>query len=864
VPDAIQQRLQRALVFHQQGKLSEAKKLYEDILEQRQNHFDALHFLGVIAYQTNHLEQAERLISGAIKISPDVADAYTNRGLILKDLKRLDEALACYEKAIALKPDSAAAYNNRGIALNELTRPNEALVSYDKAIALKPDYAEAYNNRGIALNNLKRPDEALASFDKALSLKPDLPEAWLGRGNALKDLNRPEEALAGYDMVITLKPDYAEAYNNRGIALNNLKRLSEALASFDKVLSLKSDLPEAWLGRGNALKELNRLEEALANYDKAIALRPDYAEVYNNRGIALNNLKLHDESLANFDKALELESDHAETYNDRGIALKNLRRLDEAIASYDRAIALKPDYAEAYYNRGNALNDLKRPNEVLASFDKAISLKPDLPEAWLGRGNALKDLKRLDEALVSYDKALSLQPDLIGTEGARLHAKMQLCDWTDFESECAHLTSSIKAKKANTAPFYFLGISSSPHDQIRCAKLWTKEKCSLQQAMWQGERCRHERIRLAYVSADFRQHAASFLTAGMFECHDKSRFEVTAISYGADDKSEMRQRIKSSFERFVDVRTYSDERIGNLVRAFEIDIAVDLMGFTTESRTGIFARRPAPIQVNYLGFAGTMGAPFIDYIIADRYVIPREKQECYCEKIVHLPDSFMATDSKRKMSDRIPLRSECNLPEAGFVFCSFNNSYKIVPQIFDIWMSLLRQFDGSVLWLSNTNETAIRNLRCEAQNRGVDASRLVFARREPLNEDHLARHQLADLFLDTLPYNAHTTASDALWAGLPVVTCLGDTFAGRVAASLLNAIELPELIAPTLERYEEIAIDLATHPEKLAVIKRKLAKNRVTTPLFDTKGFTKNIEAAYTAMYERDRAGLSPDHIIVR
>jgi predicted O-linked N-acetylglucosamine transferase (SPINDLY family) len=315
--------------------------------------------------------------------------------------------------------------------------------------------------------------------------------------------------------------------------------------------------------------------------------------------------------------------------------------------------------------------------------------------------------------------------------------------------------------------------------------------------------------------------------------------------------------------RFIDVETFSDEQIANLVRSSEVDILVNLMGFTTDSRTGIFAEHPAPVQVSYLGYAGTMGAQYIDYILADRFVIPEGRRGSYSENVVYLPDSFMASDSKRKISERSPRRPECNLPETGFVFCSFNNGYKIGPQIFDIWMRLLRKLDNSVLWLSNTTETAIRNLRREAENRGVDPSRLVFAQQVHRNEDHLARHQLADLFLDTLPYNAHTTASDALWAGLPVLTCLGETFAGRVAASLLNAIGLPELIATTPEAYEEMAIDLATHPEKIAIIRTKLADNRLTTPLFDTGRFTRHIEAAYTAMYERHQADLAPDHIVV-
>jgi protein O-GlcNAc transferase len=995
-----QQRLQQALALHQRGMLSDAKRIYEDILKQKPDHFDALHLLGVIACQTNNLQEGEELFSQAIKsnpsvavaynnlgnalkdlkrfyesvanydkaiaLKPDYAEAYNNRGVALNGLKRLDEALASYDQAIALKRDYAVAYNNRGVALKDLKRPDEALASYDKAIALKPDYAEAYSNRGNALKDLKRPDEALASYDKAITLKPDYADAYGNLGNILNDLKRPDEALASYDKAIALKPDYAEAYNNRGIALQGLKRLDEALASYDKAIALKPDHAEAYNNRGNALQGLKRLDEALASYDKAIALKADHAEAYNNRGNALNDLKRPDEALASYDRAIALKPDHAvaynnrgsalddlkrldealasydkaialkpdyaEAYNNRGIALQGLKRLDEALASYDKAITLKPDYAKAYNNRGSALQDLKRPDEALASYDKAITLKPDYAEAYSNRGSAFKrlkrldealasydraialnpdhaavysnrgsalkdlkrldealasydkaislkpdyaeayanrgtvlqDLKRLDEALASYDRALSLDPDLVGAEGTRLYTKMRLCDWTHFDIECANLISHLNNSKANTPPFALLGISSSPNDQLQCAKLWIAEKYpASQKLIWQGARYRHNRIRIAYVSADLRQHPVSFLIAGMLECHDKSRFDVTGISLGPDESSEIRQRLKSAFEHFIDAETFGDEHIAKLVRSAEVDILVDLMGFTTDSRTGIFARRPAPIQINYLGFPGTMGAKYIDYILADRVVIPEEARECYSENAVYLPDSFMANDSKRKVSARLPRRSDCNLPETGFVFCSFNNGHKIVPETFNIWMSLLRQLDNGVLWLSNTNETAIRNLRREAQNRGVDPSRLVFAERVALNEDHLARHKLADLFLDTLPYNAHTSASDALWAGLPVLTCLGQTFAGRVAASLLNAIDLPELITTTPEAYEQMAIDLATHPDKLAIIKRKLAGNRLAAPLFNTRLYTRHIEAAYTAMYERHQAGLPPDHIIV-
>jgi predicted O-linked N-acetylglucosamine transferase (SPINDLY family) len=440
---------------------------------------------------------------------------------------------------------------------------------------------------------------------------------------------------------------------------------------------------------------------------------------------------------------------------------------------------------------------------------------------------------------------------------------MRLCDWSNFDTECDHLIASVKDGKSSAPPFTFLATSSSPEDQLQCAKLWVAEKCPpSRKPAFRGERYTHDRIRIAYVSADFREHPVSHLTAGMFECHDKSRFDVTAISLGPNDNSEMLQRLKASFEHFIDANTYSDDQLADLVTSSEVDILVDLMGFTLGSRTGVFARRVAPIQLNYLGYLGTMGAGYMDYIIADRVVIPETQYDFYAEKIVYLPNSFQPTDRQRPISDKKFTRAEVGLPQDGFVFCCFNTNYKITPDVYDIWMRILKQVPGSVLWLVAEGPTVERNLRNEAAARGVSGERLIFAQRMPLAE-HQARLQLAGLFLDTLPYNAGATATDMLWSGLPVLTRIGDTFVGRMAASLLNAIHVPELIATTPEAYEQMAIDLATHPEKLAAIKNKLAENRLTTPLFDTELFTKHIEAAYSAMHERYQAELSPDHIVI-
>jgi predicted O-linked N-acetylglucosamine transferase (SPINDLY family) len=653
------------------------------------------------------------------------------------------------------------------------------------------------------------------------------------------------------------------SFYNYGLILKKLGRPREALEKFSFALRLKPDVSETWNNRGTIFNDLREYQSAISDFDKAIALNQNYADAYANKGKSLSLLKRHNDALAAYDKALALKPDLAEAWLVRGNIFAELKRYDEAFSVYDKALALKPDLAEAWLGRGTIFAELKRYDEAFSAYDKALALKPDLAEAWLGRGAIFAQLKRYDEAFSAYDKALALKPDADIAEGARLHSKMHLCDWTNFTVECAHLISSVQDNKANIDPFAFLAISTSSEDQIKCAKLWANKRFPRSdKAFWHGEIYKHKKIRIAYVSGDFHQHAVAYLIAGVFECHDKSRFEVTAVSTGPDDTSEMRQRLKGSFDQFTDARTFSDDEIASRIRGAEIDILIDLKGFTKDARTGVFARRPAPIQVNYLGYPGTMGADYIDYLVADQTVVRKSCEANYTEKIVCLPNSYQANDTKRTISSRLFTRADFKIPEKGFVFCCFNNTYKIIPEVFDCWMRILHQINDSVLWLLEGNAIATSNLRKEAVARGISADRLVFAPHMP-PPDHLARHRLADLFLDTLPYNAHTTASDALWAGLPVLTQIGETFAGRVAASLLNAIELPELITSTRQEYAELAIELAKNPEKLAAIKHRLSQNRLTKPLFNTQLFTRHIEQAYQAMYERYQADLSPENIYV-
>ena len=786
--------LQRAFAAHQAGNLAEAERICKLVIRAIPSQFDALHLLGVLEAERGHNDEAYRLISRALNVNPRSAEALNNRANVLSNLKRYDEALA----------------------------------SCDKALAIKPRFAEALNNRGNVLHDLKRYDEALASYDEALAIRPDYVKALGNRANVLQDLGRYDDALASCDRALAIKPDFAEALNNRGNALHELKRYDEALACYDKALAIKPDYVKALSNRGNVLHALKRHDEALVSCERALAIKPDSVEALNNRGNVLWALKRYEEALASCSKALAIEPDHVDALCSCGNALHRLNRYDEAISCYRRALAIKPDYAQAHYNLGRILTGLRRLDEAIANFRRAHQLKPDLPYAF----SSVVDQLRM------------------------------ICDWSGSAEMEQEVLERVRKATSVEMPFLLLTIPSRAVDQLRCAQgclmneFPTPPPPLPQQTKRRSPR-RDRKIRIAYVSANFHSHPVAQLMAELFERHDRATFEVIGFSFGPDDRSGMRRRLEKAFDRFVDVRPHRDAEIARRMHELEVDVAIDLMGHTEDCRLGVFAHRPAPVQATYLGYAGTTGADFIDYIIVDPFVVPADQQPFFAEKLVHLPDCYMVNGSKRPITDRTPSRAECGLPEHGFVFCCFNNAYKITPTWFDIWMRLLTAVPGSVLWLRRHNEGAEINLRREAEARGVDSARLVFAPRVTAAE-HLARHRRADLFLDTLPYNAHATASDALWAGLPVLTCAGSTFAGRVGGSLLQAIGLPELVAYTAADYEHLALKLAREPRLLQEIHAKLRRNRLTKPLFDTDRFRRHIEAAYLEMLEIAGRGQGP------
>lgn len=774
--------------------------------------------------------------------------------LSLHQAGQLDKAAELYRQLIARDQNNCYALHYLGLI--EAARGNypQAGTLLQRSLSGDPLNSQFIENYSTILFQTADYKSALELAERGLNLnKASAALLYIGAISLFR-LERYEESIRLYDRLLALAPNHVVAINERGAALAAIGRYEDALASFVKALTLQPQYAETHVNAGKALSALKRYDEALGAYDKAVALKPELVDAWIARGTVLMRTERPIDALAAYDRALTLHLDSADAWLGRGNACNRLNDYAAALAAFDKALAIQPHLANAWLGRGNTFTELARFDAALAAYDSALKLEPDLAAAWFGRGVALTVHARDDEAFAAFDKAVRLAPELDYAFGARLFAKLSLCDWTDLKSEMAELLTMISSGLSACMPFESLAIVSSADAQLQCARLRVRSQRSFA-PLWHGHVYEHDRIRVGYLSADLRDHAVGYLTAGAFERHDRSRFEVTALSLGPDQASPVRERIRGAVEHFIDLKGRRDEEIAALIREREIDIVVDLLGHTRHNRLGVLARRPAPIQVNYLGYSGTTGAGFIDYILADATVIPQEHCPAYSEQVVWLPDCYLVNDDKRAISALTPSRGECGLPEDAFVFCCFNNGYKLGPETFAVWMRLLQTLPDGVLWLSEGNAAAQAHLRREAASRGVAVDRLIFAARTPAAADHLARLRHADLFLDTLPYNAHTTACDALWAGVPIVTCLGTTFVGRVAASLLKAVGLDELVTHSLDDYEALALKLAQDPAALAAITDKLARHRNTFPLFDTARTTRQIEAAYTVMWQRYRNG---------
>jgi predicted O-linked N-acetylglucosamine transferase (SPINDLY family) len=670
----------------------------------------------------------------------------------------------------------------------------------------------------------------------------------------LAEVVRDGEALAAR------QPYSLMLHNIVGAACIGLGAFEKAETAFRNAIALAGGHAELHNNLGAALEAQGKFDEAIAAFDHAVALDPDHASAHYNRGNALRKMRRFGEAAACYERALTLKPDYAEAHNNLGLALRQLRALPEAVASFERAITLNPGGADAYNNLGLALQQMGKPEEAIPYYRHALSLNPNYPDPLHNFASALADVKDYAGSAKAFELTLARDPGNVIARTQMAFVKMQACDFSAVR-DLPSFEELAGRGEALLPPWMMLAFGDDPDWHLRCSQTWAQASHQASPPMSKPAAPK-ARIRVGYFSADFQSHATLHLMAGLFREHDRERFEIVAYSYGATDPDVTRNQLIGDVEHFVDIHGLPDTDVLSLVREHALDIAVDLKGYTEQSRSHLFAHRLAPVQVNYLGYPGSMGCPSMDYLIADAVVIPEGSQRFYSENVIYLPGSYQPNDDRRAIAEAIGSRADWGLPQDGIVFCAFHQSYKIGPSEFDIWMRLLGQVPGSVLWLLRSNAWVEPNLRREAEARGIDPVRLVFAANVPQNE-HLARLRLADLFLDTFNVNAHTTASDALWAGLPFVTKTGRQFAARVGASLLHAIGLPELITESEAEYEALLMELATQPVRLAEIRTRLGENRLTQPLFDTVRYTRRLEEGYVAALQRHGNSLGPADIIV-
>jgi predicted O-linked N-acetylglucosamine transferase (SPINDLY family) len=772
---------------------------------------------------------------------------------------RLEEAAQSCTTAIALDSGHFDAHHLAGLVKLAQGDVPQAIRFLTEAVKLNARSAEAANDLGRAFHRAGDDVAAVVQHERALALNPVYPPALAGLAAAQHALGWREDALRSYRSALTYRPGFAEALNGCAAVLLGLGRAEEALESATAALAADPRCVEAHLNRGNIFGALDRHQRALASYDEALRLRPDYAEALAAKSAIFSLLNRHDEALAAADAALAIDSGHVNALVNRGVAAQQLGRLEEAVAAYDRALAAAPEHVAALSHRAAAARDLGCLDAALASFTEVVALAPDDVEALTGRGNLLRRLGRHDEALASFEKALTITPANGYVLGSAAREALSVCDWSKAERWGQDIAARIEQGKPMW-PGVVPALSDSPSLQALAARNFVRDRVRISVRPPSSALRNHDRIRLAYVAANDFAAVAAGAIAALAARHDRTAFDVIGLSFGGAGDGERRGALSAAFDQFHDVTARTDAAAARLLRELEVDIAVDLEGYTEDARPGIFAARPAPVQVSF-GYPATLGADFIDYIMADKIVLPFDEQKTVSERIVQLPDCHRVIDNRHEPVPEPPSREAAALPGSGIVFCCFAETYKVGRPVFDAWMRLLSGSEGSVLWLAPASDGASGRLRSAASDRGVDPARLVFAPPVPRAE-HLSRHRLADIFLDTYPFGA-ATAADALWADVPVVTCKGSAFSARTGASVVAAVGQSELVAADLTGYEALALRLAAEPERLADCKRHLAEQRSAAPLFDLDRFRRQVEAAYFKMHGLACSGAPPQSFAV-
>jgi predicted O-linked N-acetylglucosamine transferase (SPINDLY family) len=658
-------------------------------------------------------------------------------------------------------------------------------------------------------------------------------------------------------------PNHSFAWKALALSYEKKGKILKSLAANQKAKEINPQDADVHNNLGNVFEKLEKFEEAQNSYGQAILLKQNYTEAYYNLANLLNKLGRFDEAEKNYNQAIKFKPNFAEAFNNLANMLKELHRFDEAKKNYNQAIKFKPNFAEAFNNLANVLKDQGRFDEAEKNYNQAIKFKPNFAEAFNNLANVLKDQGRFDESLVNFKESLKIKPELVNAETEILFIEASIGDHSNFKN-LDKKSSRLGISTKSVEPFPGLSWVDNPSQQLQRSINYAAEKFKKDPINLSIQpKVPPKRIKIAYISGDFYNFPTMHLLAGVLENHNRKSFEIYAFSYASRQNDEMRERIKLGVDHFINVNDLSSIEIAKLIQSNNIDISIDLNGYTKKSRSEIFQYRMSPIQINYLGYPSTMGVHFMDYIIADPVTIPDENRNFYSEKIIYMPHTYQANDNKRKIAKTNSKRADFNLPDKGFVFCCFNQIYKISPKEFNIWMRILRNVNNSVLWLIKSNKLVEQNFSKEAKRQGIDPSRIVFAEKLSHSE-HLARHKHADLFIDTFNYNAHTTASDALWCGLPIVTKQGKQFSARVASSLLTACGLPELITKNEQEYEELIYELATNPKSLKTISLKLSENKKNKPLFNTKQYTNNFENGLQKAYDLYFNGERPKNIFLK
>lgn len=837
-------------------------------------HFaEAYSNLGNALKELGDVGGAVRFYLRAIKLKPRFGDAYANLAAAHTQLGQLAEAAETYQMALVLDPGLVDAHSNLGNLHKAQGRLEEAKACYLRAIRLDPTFAIAWSNLAGAFRDQGQLDTAIAYYREALRLAPAFADAHSNLGNALKESGAAREAVACYRAALQLRPDFAIAYGNLASCYYDLGEMDTAIRTFKYALQLEPNFPDAYNNLGNALRETGRLDEAVLCYRTALKLKPDHPHAYNNLGNAMKDRGRVKEAVHCYVTAIRLMPRFAAAHSNLGSLLKEQGKPEQALAHYQEAVALQPRFADAYSNMGNAYKDLGRLQDAIRCYTTAIKVKPGFGEAYSNLASAYKDGGQVAEAVACYRRALALRPDFPDAFANLVHALAFVCDWRTREADFEKLSKMLKKQMASVnvlpsvQPFHALVYPLSLAEMKLISQKYA-ERAKMNVALLDmppfkfRPKAPGQRIHVGYVSSDFGNHPLSHLMQSVFGLHDRRRFRVTCYALSPSDASAWRRRVEAEAEGFKDVSRLGHGDAARLVAADGVDVLVNLNGYTKGARNEIFALRPAPLQVAYLGFCGTLGADYVQYAVVDREVVPAAARPHYSERLLCMPHSYFVNDhrqSARYVLDRaqLPTRAQYGVPEDKFVFCNFNQLYKIDPAIFDTWMAVLKRVPNALLWLLRFPPAGEANVLAEARARGVPADRLHFTNVAP-KEEHIKRGHLGDLFLDTPCCNAHTTGCDILWSGTPLLTLPGEKQATRVAASLLRAAGLPELIAGSYEEYEELAVALATDPDRLFAARGKLEAARDTSPLFDTPRWVKNLETGFDHIYQRWVEGEEP------